>query len=603
MRNRILKNSLVALSVALLAGGLLAAPSPEKWKHYQKVPGATFTYTTGCSYTLSTTSGMPRKEGGAWSVELTTQRNCPVDVTPPAEWMTFLSSGPDVLNGENMVRTLNFRVAGNDTGMVREGDLRVGGTSLRVIQPATPSSCPVTVAQDVTSLTGAGGRVTLTVQAGSTCTWCWSSLTADVSKISGPLPDTVVTGPQTLVLEVKPNSAITPRDLALNVAGTRVKIHQTPQCKFEFNTLVNWAWMGGSGTLTMGPASGTDCFWGGTAVSSADWVQLYPQFSGSGPTNSTRSYTIQVSQNLSPAARKAIIQAGDNKLEITQESGGLYALSVSDYQVNQSGRSFQTVLTTSSEWSAVCPAPWVHVTPQKGTGTATLTVTVDANAGSARSAEVHVGALLPRSAPGEMYPGYANLTVRQLPGISFSQTYLGSASGGQVVTVNVQAASGVSWSVDRSLLPDWVQMVGTRSGPNQDLQQGSASGTGYGTIYLGTSSNPTSGLRFAYIQVEGYTLTLAQERAASYTLGNYSGGSSSASVGKAGGEVSIPLSVSGGGGWSVLSSVPWITLNTPQSGCGTTTVRVQVAPNTTGASRQGFVWLGGKTFTITQSGN
>jgi hypothetical protein len=74
------------------------------------------------------------------------------------------------------------------------------------------------------------------------------------------------------------------------------------------------------------------------------------------------------------------------------------------------------------------------------------------------------------------------------------------------------------------------------------------------------------------------------------------------SIGTAGGNGVINLTTSNGCAWTAVSSVPWITIsNAAASGTGNGTVPFTVAANT-GAARSGTITVGGKTFTVNQSG-
>lgn len=70
----------------------------------------------------------------------------------------------------------------------------------------------------------------------------------------------------------------------------------------------------------------------------------------------------------------------------------------------------------------------------------------------------------------------------------------------------------------------------------------------------------------------------------------------------AGGSTSTALTIAQNVNWTATTSTPWLSITSPGSGAGSTTVQVLAAANTTVYERSGTVTVGGKTFTITQAG-
>jgi hypothetical protein len=70
----------------------------------------------------------------------------------------------------------------------------------------------------------------------------------------------------------------------------------------------------------------------------------------------------------------------------------------------------------------------------------------------------------------------------------------------------------------------------------------------------------------------------------------------------AGGTTSTALSIAQNVNWTASTSTPWLTITSPGSGAGSTTVEVLASANPTVYERTGTVTAGDKTFTITQAG-
>jgi len=75
---------------------------------------------------------------------------------------------------------------------------------------------------------------------------------------------------------------------------------------------------------------------------------------------------------------------------------------------------------------------------------------------------------------------------------------------------------------------------------------------------------------------------------------------SSATVAAAGGTGTIPVTATTGCGWTAVSNVAWIAINSGASGSGNGTVGYTVAADT-GAQRAGTITIAGQTFTVTQA--
>jgi uncharacterized repeat protein (TIGR01451 family) len=125
-----------------------------------------------------------------------------------------------------------------------------------------------------------------------------------------------------------------------------------------------------------------------------------------------------------------------------------------------------------------------------------------------------------------------------------------------------------------------------------------ASGSGNGAVNYSVTANPNSSLRSGTITIGAQTFTITQTGiGCSFTLA-----SPSISVAAAGTNGSVNFTASAGDcGWTVGSSVPWITITSGGSGTGNSTVNYSVAANLGSTLRTGTITIGGQTFTVNQA--
>ncbi len=121
------------------------------------------------------------------------------------------------------------------------------------------------------------------------------------------------------------------------------------------------------------------------------------------------------------------------------------------------------------------------------------------------------------------------------------------------------------------------------------------SGTGAGSVVYIVNSNSTADTRIGHINIGGNTYTITQygyEATISPT---------SATFDRHGGDGSISVTVDAGVSWSAVANDNWITVS-PSSGMSVGTVDYTVAVYDGVVSRVGSITIGGKTFTVNQTG-
>ena len=126
------------------------------------------------------------------------------------------------------------------------------------------------------------------------------------------------------------------------------------------------------------------------------------------------------------------------------------------------------------------------------------------------------------------------------------------------------------------------------------IKQG-ASGTGAGSCVYIVNANTTADVRIGHITLGGNTYTITQY--------GYEASISpkAASFDRRGGSGTISVTVDAGVSWSAVANNDWISVS-PASGLSVGTVNYTVAEYPGVVSRVGSITIGGKTFTITQTG-
>lgn len=122
-----------------------------------------------------------------------------------------------------------------------------------------------------------------------------------------------------------------------------------------------------------------------------------------------------------------------------------------------------------------------------------------------------------------------------------------------------------------------------------------ASGTGAGSVVYVVNANATADVRIGHINIGGNTYTITQygyDATISPT---------SATFDRYGGNGTVSVTVNAGVSWSAVANNDWISVS-PASGMSIGTVSYTVAEYPGVVSRVGSVTIGGKTFTITQTG-
>jgi hypothetical protein len=160
-----------------------------------------------------------------------------------------------------------------------------------------------------------------------------------------------------------------------------------------------------------------------------------------------------------------------------------------------------------------------------------------------------------------------------------------TADGG-TSSVGVNASLGsCSWSV-------------VNNSPSCLYNVSPSGGTGNGSVLFSVAGNAGSTPVPCSLTIAGITFPVTLDGCV------FSLSTPSASYGAAGGSSSVGLNASGFGCiWVAVSDSLWITVTSASGGSGNTTLSYSVAANPDAAARTGHITIGGRTFTITQSGS
>ncbi len=164
----------------------------------------------------------------------------------------------------------------------------------------------------------------------------------------------------------------------------------SPACTFTLAPeLQRFPPMGGTGTLAVEVASGTNCSW--VAFSNDPWITVASGEAGTGD----GQVTYGVSSNAG-ATRIGTLTVGGQTFEVDEAGTECsYTLTPGGADFPESGGagSFAVGTPAGCPWAAATTASWLHLTGDSGQGTGQVAFTVDANTGPARAGGIAVGSV------------------------------------------------------------------------------------------------------------------------------------------------------------------------------------------------------------------
>jgi hypothetical protein len=432
--------------------------------------------------------------GGVATVAVTAQPECAWTVSGQPTWISDVSPTSGQGNGN-----VSFRVAPNPVPSMREGELIVNDSHVRVMQEAAP--CRFAISPDNQTVNASAGTASVALSALTGCTWTAKSNASWITIASGAQGN----GNGSVVLNIAANNG-GPRTGTVTIADLTHTITQqdaaqppaptppAPPGPLPSSTCTyaiapnneSIAAAGGAGTaIAVTPSTGS-CTW--TAVSNASWITVTAGASGTG--NGSVGYTVPANTG---AARSGTMTIAGQTFTVNQAGPAAptctYTLSANSASLSAVGGSGSVGVTAPSgcAWTAATSASWISVTSgASGSGNGTVGFLLLPNLGAARSDTILIA--------GQTF------TVNQAAVLP-TCTYALSAPGitvpvaGGTGSFNVTAPAGCTWTAVTSA--SWITI---NSG---------ASGNGNGTVAFTVAANPGA-TRSDTIVVSGQTFTVTQ---------------------------------------------------------------------------------------------
>lgn len=326
-----------------------------------------------CSAAPSITELATGHSGGRLEVPVVAPAGCPWSARSDIPWISI--AGPGTATGNGVVQ---LDVAPT-SGPARTAMISVAGQNIRVQQTG---GCVAAPALSSASVTAAGGRIEIPVQAGAGCPWTAQSGSSWISIAGGAEGS----GPGTIVLAAAASDG-PPRTGVVMVAGIPVTVTQSSGCRYSVQPLSYSAPAGGATTaVTLQTAPG--CPW--TSNSGEAWITL-PQIPPAGPA----SVPVVVAANNGPSRTGTFTVAG-TAITVVQGSPCTWTLAPPsvDYGPDGGRGAVLVIVTGPCTWTAASTASWISLdTGAAGTGDGLVQFTVAANPGPTRSGVLRIAGI------------------------------------------------------------------------------------------------------------------------------------------------------------------------------------------------------------------
>jgi len=503
--------------------------------------------------------------GGAATIDLTLPPPCEWTARSSASWLTITSQAAG--RGSAAIGV----AAPRNTGAARSAVVTVAQQTVTVSQPGAPA-CTVAIEPVALGYPAAGGdgRVSVTTPEG--CEWTASSGAGWVVVTNGR-----GTGNGEARYTVRPNTTSAGRSTAVTIGGrSHTVTQQGAPCTYTLDPASrSFGPAGGGGSVKVTTQAG--CAW--SVSGGAAWVSVS---NGQGSGGGEFSYVVQ--ENASTSSRSATLSVAGQSHTIAQDAAApacTFSLTPPSRQFSAAGGTGTVSIATQPgcQWTASSGAAWTSLGAASGTGPGDLAYTVQVNS-----------AAIPRSTTVTIN-GQTH-TVNQDPAPQQTCTYAldpasrtFNASGGDGrITVTTQA--GCSWTASSGAA--WAVIA-------------AGSGAGPGEVAYSVQPNTATASRFTTISVGGQSHSVQQEAAAPPPPPpcSYSVEPAERQFEAIGGEGSVRVTTGSTCSWTASTSTSWISVAT-SGGTGSADVRYQVAPNTTGAPREGTVTIGGQGHRVRQ---
>lgn len=266
--------------------------------------------TGACTVSLpATSSGLLQADGASGSFQVQAPSGCtwaPTSSDPAWIQITSQLHGPG--NG-----TVGFRVAANQSPVVRRGAVVVGGRTYDVAQAAAPCSYTLDPLAG-TPLLAAGGAGGFELRTTAGCSWTaasnvpWLRLTTDASG----------DGSTTMGFVADPNPEVQPRTGTISVASRAFSVHQDGSsiCSVVLDPVSNPTVPAGGASGGFAVQTSAGCSWTATSTT-PDWLRIVsptPQV--------TVAWALSASVGTPPLARNQVTSQYDPASDRLIVSGG-----------------------------------------------------------------------------------------------------------------------------------------------------------------------------------------------------------------------------------------------------------------------------------------
>ena len=436
----------------------------------------------------------------------------------------------------------------------------------------TPPCAPAISPTSSNLATSAAATGSVTVTAGTGCTWTAASNVGWITINAG----TAGTGNGTVSYSVAANAGTTSRTGTMTIGGQTFSVTQAgAPCTFTISPASSNLTTSAAATGTVTVTAGTGCGW--TAASNVGWMTISAGTSGSG--NGSVSYS--VAANAGTTSRTGTMTIGGQTFNVTQAGAPCtFTISPTSSNLTSSLAASGSVAVTAGAgcgWTATSNDSWITIgSGGNGTGNGNVTYNVTANTSTA-------------SRTGTLTVGGNTFTITQ-PGAPCAFTILPSSSTLSTSvatsgTVNVTAGAGCTWTATSNAA--WITVTA------------GASGNGNGTLSYDVAANAGSSSRTGTVTIAGQTFTVNQAGApCTFTISPVSADFTT-SVATTG---TVNVTASAGCTWAATTNVGWISVTAGANGTGNGTVSYSVGANTAAGSRTGTLTIAGQTFTVNQAG-
>lgn len=437
------------------------------------------------------------------------------------------------------------------------------------LAPAGYAACTYSLSPSARNHGHGSATNSITVNAGLDCQW-------DVTNTNGwitVLSATSGTSTGAVTYAVSANTIPTARTGVVAIAGQLFTVVQDPApCNF---TLVPTQRLHGNGATanSIQVLGNSNCAWSVTVTSA--WITLTGTTNGLGD----GVFPYAIAANNAPVARTSYIAVASSIFTMRQTAAScLYELSPTNRlhgYAGSTGRVDLATVTPGCAWQVVNTNDWIAITANaSGTNVGSFGYTVAPNPHSTpRNGNITVW--------GEVFTVYQHASPCSF---SLTPSTVTTSAEAETNVVNITGITGCSWGVTNT--NSWISF------------QGPTSGVGSGTLTWVIQANAGEIGRTGVVSVAGQDFTIRQGAAlCSYKLSptNRVHGYGSASN-------SVSLTVLSTCPWSVSNTNTWITIHTPLSGTGSTTVGYSLTQNPDVNARSGTLQIAGQLFTITQNG-